>query len=103
MFELIFLSLLSFVFFAFAYQLCIKSRITLIHSYHYKRVPVQMYKPYTFVMGIAMLFLGLAELSFSVLKFVGLVSLAVPVLLTGIGLGLGIFVIAQYKYNGGIF
>ena len=71
MLKFILLSAISLIFFAMAFLLCIKGQITLIHSYHYKKVPVQRHKPYTFAMGIAMLIIGAGALAFALLDFVG--------------------------------
>lgn len=87
-----------------------KGNISLLHSYHRKRVSEEDRLPFGKMVGLGMIIIGIAlilmgGLSFmatilqeSVYSFIGTVTLIV-----GLAVGLGISFYAMIKYNKGIF
>lgn len=80
-----------------------KEKITLIHDYHYTKVKEEDKKPYTEKMGKAIIIMGTGICLMGIIDFIS--SSMYGVIAVGIcfTLGLIIVVLAQIKYNHGIF
>jgi len=103
MFEIIFMSVMSFIFMYIGWRIWKKQQITLIHDYHYTNVSKENVKPYTEKMGKACILIGIGLLLTGVIDqltdtFYGWIAFAVCF----IG-GIVMMILAQKKYNGGIF
>lgn len=82
-----------------------KGKTNLIHSYHQTRVTDKA--AYGKAFGKAMFVVAIAPLLSGVIGLLGdsdvIALIAVAVLLTGIGIGMGLMIAIQKKYNNGIF
>ena len=82
-----------------------KGKTNLIHSYHQTRVTDKA--AYGKAFGKAMFVVAIASLLSGVIGLLGdsdvIALIAVAVLLTGIGIGMGLMIAIQKKYNNGIF
>lgn len=82
-----------------------KGNISLIHSYHQTKVTDKA--AYGKAFGKALLFVSMAPLLSGVIALLGdsdiIVLIAVGMLITGIGIGIGGIVTVQKKYNKGVF
>lgn len=95
--------IIGILFMLLGYLIGVKGKIQLIHSYHYKRVKDKDKKAYTRLMGFGIGVIGAFIIIASFLYLGFGTNGAASALFSGIILGLGIIVYAQYKYNGGIF
>ena len=80
-----------------------RGNVSILHRYHYKNVQVQDIPAYGKLTGISLLIIGLSMLAKSVLKMMLKTDSYSWVSVAGLIVGTVIFVIAQYKYNGGLF
>lgn len=103
LFELILMIVLGSLFGFLGWRIWEKEQITLIHDYHYTKVTETDKKPYTEKMGKAMIMMGTGMFLTGVIDFVS--STAYGWIVFGICfvVGLIIMVLAQIKYNHGIF
>ena len=85
----------------FAVEIGMRRRIAFLHDYHYQNLKEEDSAAYLQLMGVGFAVLGVCFVSFAVLLYLNVLSL--PVLLSGLSLGIGIMFYAQYRYNGGIF
>lgn len=97
---LIIMVLCGLLFLILGYMIWIKEKIELIHDYHYKKVKEEDKKPYTALMGKAVLIIGIGCL------VTGILSLFTEYCMIAFGVSFGISLIiityAQFKYNHGI-
>jgi len=103
MFELILLVAAGSLFVFLGWRIWKKEQITLIHDYHYTKVTQADKKPYTEKMGKAAILMGAGMLLTGVINFAssttyGWVAFAICFIA-----GLIIMVLAQIKYNHGLF
>ncbi len=103
LFELILLTAVGTLFCIFGWKIWKKEQITLIHDYHYKKVNDSDKKAYTTLMGKAMLIMGVGMyltgiIDFITFTFFGWVAFGVSFIC-----GLIMMILAQIKYNKGIF
>lgn len=103
LFELIIMLVLGGLFVFLGWRIWKKEQITLIHNYHYAKVTETDKKPYTEKMGKAMIVMGTGMLLTGVID--SITSTEYGWLAFGIcfAAGLIIMVLAQIKYNHGIF
>lgn len=82
-----------------------KGKTNFIHSYHQTRVTDKA--AYGKAFGKAMFVIAVAPLLSGVLGLLGdsdmIALIAAAVLLTGIGVGMGLIIAVQKKYNNGVF
>lgn len=101
--ELIFWLLIAVLFGCLGWKLWKREQIALLHDYHYQKVKDTDRKPYTALMGKAMLLIGTGA------ALAGIIDFATDTLygwyFFGICfcVGLMIMIYAQIKYNHGIF
>ncbi len=103
LFELIFMVAIGTLFCVFGFKIWKKEIITLIHDYHYKKVKESDKKAYTTLIGKAMLLMGLGMYLTGIIDFItstfyGFIAFGVSF----IG-GIIMIILAQKKYNKGIF
>lgn len=103
MFELALTTMLGCVFLILGWCIWKKEQITLIHSYHYKKVSELDKKYYTEQMGKGIIVIGIGILLTGIIDFV--TNTLYGWIFFGIGFvwGFAIIILAQKKYNGGIF
>lgn len=87
-----------------------KGNISMLHSYHRKRVSEENRLPFGKIVGIGTIIIGISLIIMGVLSFLASVLLANIyatigniVLIVGLIIGLLINVYAMFKYNKGIF
>lgn len=102
-FELIILLATGGLFLWLGWRIWKKEQITLIHDYHYTKVKETDKKPYTEKMGKAMLMIGIGSCLTGLIDFA--TGTAYGWIAFGIcfSLGLILMILAQIKYNHGIF
>ncbi|MDD4323543.1 MAG: DUF3784 domain-containing protein [Eubacteriales bacterium] len=103
MFELIFLILVGFLFLIFGWRIWKNEQITLIHSYHYKKVSEEDKKSYTEEFGKSLTLIGIGIILTAAVNFItktayGWILFAL-FFITGL---LKIYKI-QKEYNKGVF
>lgn len=103
LFELIIMIVIGSLSIFLGWRIWKKEQITLIHSYHYTKVAEADKKPYTEKMGKAIIIMGIGTFLTGVIDFVS--NTAYGWIAFGISFigGLIIIVLAQIKYNHGIF
>lgn len=102
LFYLIFFTLIFALFFGFGWEIWKKEKITLIHSYHYKKVADVDKKAYTEKMAKAMLVMGTVFLT-GLIYFISGSAYSWIVCVLFFVWGLIMMVRAQIRYNHGIF
>ena len=87
-----------------------KGNISLLHSYHRKRVSEENRIPFGKVVGLGMIIIGVALIAVGGLFFMAEAfkndiysTVGTVVLITGLVIGLGISFYGMIKYNKGIF
>ena len=87
-----------------------KGNISLLHSYHRKRVSEEDRLPFGKAVGLGMIIIGLALMIMGILSFVAsslqkgiYANIGTVILIAGLIVGLGISFYAMIKYNKGIF
>lgn len=91
-------------FFAFTgWRIWKKEQITLIHDYHYTKVSEEDKKPYTERMGKATIIMGIGMWLTGVIDFVTQTPYGWIAFGISFGGALIIMILAQIKYNHGIF
>lgn len=87
-----------------------KGNISMLHSYHRKRVTEENRLPFGKAVGLGMIIIGVSFILFGTLMFTAscleksfLSVIASIALIVGLVLGLGINFYAMFKYNKGIF
>lgn len=103
MFELIIMLLISIMFFVIGYFLCMKQKISLIHSYHYTKVKQEDFKPYTMQIGKGNIIIGFGFLLTGIIDYFTNIGYGWLVVVLFLLLGLFVFIRAQLRYNGSIF
>lgn len=103
MFELVLMIVLGFIFFILGWRIWKREQITLIHSYHYTKVSKTDKKAYTEKIGKGVIIIGMGIILTGIIDFV--THTAYGWVCFGIGFvwGFAIILIAQKKYNGGLF
>lgn len=84
--------------------------ISILHSYHRKRVSEENRKPFGRLVGIGTIIIGLTVIAFGALMFAAekmsadyLVIVGTALMIVGLVVGSTIVFLAMKKYNGGIF
>lgn len=103
MFELILLLVAGSLFVFLGWRIWKKEQITLIHDYHYTKVTQTDKKPYTEKMGKATILMGTGMFLTGIIDFVSNTTYGWIAFGICFALGLIIMVLAQIKYNHGIF
>lgn len=103
MFELIFMMIMASTFLFMGWRIWKKEQITLIHSYHYKKVAESDKRAYTEQMGKGVIIMGIGMLLTGVIDYLthtpyGWIGFVVCFIW-----GFAIIISAQKKYNGGMF
>ena len=87
-----------------------KGNISLLHSYHTKRVSEKDRIPFGKKIGLGTIIIGISIVIFSTLLFLTsfvfneiIIHVANAILITGIIVGIAISFVAMIKYNKGIF
>ena len=80
----------------------IKKKVSLIHSYHYKKVKAEDLPSYARLVGISLILIGLGICISGVLDLLYSTLWWVP-LVVGFVAGAILFYITQKKYNGSVF
>ncbi|PKM56419.1 MAG: DUF3784 domain-containing protein [Firmicutes bacterium HGW-Firmicutes-3] len=103
MFELVFMILLGVLFIYIGWRIWKKEHITLIHSYHYSKVKDRDIKPYTSAVGKAVIIMGTGMILTALIDYVTETSYGWIVFGIFFLWGFIVILIAQKKYNGGLF
>lgn len=103
MVELVILLFIGSLFLYLGWRIWKREQITLIHSYHYKRVLDEDKAAYTETMGKACIVMGIGLLLTAGINFLSNTSYGWLVFGISFLLGIAAFLQAQYKYNGGLF
>ncbi len=101
--ELIFMIVLGSLFGFLGWRIWKKEQISLIHDYHYTKVTEADKKPYTEKMGKAMIMMGIGMFLTGAIDFVSRTAYGWIAFGICFVAGLIIMVLAQIKYNHGIF
>lgn len=87
-----------------------KGNISLLHSYHRKRVSEEDRLPFGKMVGLGMIIIGIALIIMGVLSFIAnslqesiYSIIGTVILIVGLAVGSGISFYAMIKYNKGIF
>jgi hypothetical protein len=101
--ELIIMLVSGGIFLVLGWRIWKKEQITLIHSYHYTKVSQTDKKFYTEKMGKGIIVIGIGMIATGIFEF--LTSTSYGWIFFGIGFvwGFTIIILAQKKYNGGLF
>lgn len=102
-FDLVFLSVIGLLFVVVGWLIWKKQKIRLIHSYHYPNVKEEDKKPYTAAMEKAVMLIGIGSFLAGVVNFAFSTNAGWLLFLICFTLGFGRIIIAQKKYNGGLF
>lgn len=78
-------------------------KISLLHSYHRKRVKEEDKKPFGILVGIGCILIGIAILIAGILTYLAYDAIANVVLIVGMVVGIIFIFYAMFKYNKGIF
>lgn len=103
LFELITLMGCGTLFLWLGWRIWKKEQITLIQDYHYTKVKEMNKKPYTKKMGKAMLLMGIGMYLTGIIDFITQTANGWIVFGICFIVGLIIMILAQIKYNHGIF
>ena len=103
LFELIFLIVIGTLFLWIGWRIWKREKITLIHDYHYTKVKEADKKPYTEKMGKAMLLMGTGMYLTGIIDFITCTAYGWSAFGICFVVGLIIMILAQIKYNHGIF
>lgn len=103
MVELVILLFIGSLFLYLGWRIWKREQITLIHSYHYKRVSKENESAYTAKMGKACILMSIGLLLTAGINFISDTSYGWLVFGISFLLGIAAFLQAQYKYNGGLF
>ena len=101
--ELVLMNVLGVIFIYFGFLIWKKEKISLIHSYHYKKVKQCYKKCYTEMIGKGILTIGIGMIFTGIIDYT--TKSAGGWIIFGVTLfyGLSIIIKAQKIYNGGIF
>ena len=80
-----------------------KGNISMLHSYHKKRIKAEDIRPFGRIIGIGSIIIGIAIMVAGVLTLFKYVTICNVVLIVGFVIGGGIILYALLKYNKGIF
>ena len=87
-----------------------KGNVSMMHSYHRKRVKPEDILPFGRLVGLGMIIIGVSLISMGVLSYLAVVlqnelllKIGYVTLIVGFVVGLGINFYAMFKYNKGIF
>ena len=87
-----------------------KGNISMLHSYHTKRVSEEDRIPFGKLVGLGMIIMGIVMILFSALMLLAsylqadlLTTIANVIMIAGFVIGIGIAFYAMFKYNKGIF
>ena len=87
-----------------------KGNISILHSYHTKRVSEEDRIPFGKLVGLGMIIIGIGMILFSALMLLAsylqadlLTTIANVIMIAGFVIGIGIAFYAMFKYNKGIF
>ena len=103
MFELLLMSVIGCIFLILGWRIWKKQQITLIHSYHYKKVSESDKKDYTEQIGKGIIVIGIGMLISGILDFATNSPYVWIPFAIGFIWGFSIIILAQKKYNRGIF
>ena len=103
MFEFTLMTILGTIFIFLGLRIWKKEQITLIHSYHYKKVSESDKKKYTEQMGKGIIVMGIGMLITAIIELLTRTSYGWIGFLICFVWGFIIILIAQKKYNGGLF
>lgn len=81
----------------------LKGNIASIHWYNRRKVTKENQIPYARLMGIGSLIIGISMIIAAIIQALGQITLGGLIILTGVSIGFGLMVYAQFKYNKGIF
>ncbi len=88
----------------------IKGNVSMMHSYHRKRVKPEDILPFGRLVGLGMIIIGVSLISMGVLSYLAvalqkelLLTIGYVTLIVGFIVGIGINFYAMFKYNKGIF
>ena len=81
----------------------IKGNISLLHSYHRKRVKKEDIKPFGKKVGIGSIIIGITEILASIFTYFNYINISNIILCIGQLIGFIIIFSAMIKYNKGIF
>jgi len=101
--ELIIMTIVGIIFIWIGILIWKKEKISLIHSYHYKKVKEENKKAYTEQMGKGISILGFGMILTGILNYTLNTILGWIVLVISFVLGFAFIIKAQKKFNGGIF
>ena len=80
-----------------------KGNISLLHSYHRKRIKEEDIKPFGKKVGIGTIIIGITIILAGLFAFLNYATISNGMLIIGIGTGCIIIFYALFKYNKGIF
>ena len=80
-----------------------KGNISLLHSYHRKRVKEEDIKPFGKKVGIGTIIIGLSIILAGLFTILNYANISNVILIVGFVIGLVIIFYALFKYNKGIF
>lgn len=103
MFEILFTALMGCLFISLGFIIWTKQKITLIHSYHYKRVKKEDIKAYTKGIGIGVMVMGAGILCSGLIHYYTDFSFGWLGMIISFVIGFTLMAKAQYTYNGGFF
>ena len=103
MFELVLMVLLGVLFLYLGWRIWKRKEITLIHSYHYKKVSEEDKKAYTEEMGKAMIYFGVGMILTGTINFMTNTTYSWLFFILFFILGIIKMLKAQKRYNNGIF
>jgi len=103
MFELILMLIIGLLFCFLGWRIWKKQQITLIHDYHYKKVSESDKKPYTEKMGKACMIMGIGMILTGIIDFISKTSYGWVFFAVFFVIGFRMMLVAQKKYNGGLF
>ncbi|BCN31477.1 DUF3784 domain-containing protein [Anaeromicropila herbilytica] len=103
MFELIMMSSLGILIIIIGWLIWVKERINLIHDYHHTKVSEEDKKPYTTLMGKGTCLMGFGIFLSGIIDYVSVSEYGFYAFGIGFIGGIIIMLIAQFKYNGGLF
>ena len=80
-----------------------RGNISLLHSYHRKRVKAEDIRPFGKTVGIGTIMIGITVILAGLLTILDYASMSNVILILGMVVGCGIIFYALFKYNKGIF
>ena len=81
----------------------IKGNISLLHSYHRKRIKEEDIKPFGKKVGIGTIIIGITIILAGLFTFLNYANISKVILIIGLIIGCIIIFYALFKYNKGIF